>query len=74
MLLLYLHIGQLSDLMHILEEAGLPSPGYQLSPLQKLKQKYIFNGDFVDRGMQGVEVTALLLALFCAFPGRCIGL
>jgi serine/threonine-protein phosphatase with EF-hand domain len=50
--------GQLPDLIHILEDSGFPSP----------TNKYIFNGDFVDRGPKGVEVMCLLLALFSAFP------
>jgi hypothetical protein len=50
--------GQLPDLIHILEDSGFPSE----------TNKYIFNGDFVDRGPRGVEVMCLLLALFSAFP------
>lgn len=38
--------GQLSDLVHLMNHNGLPSA----------TNKYIFNGDFVDRGFQGVEV------------------
>ena len=52
-------VGQLEDLLHILDEAGLPSP----------TNKYIFNGDFVDRGPMGVEVMCILLALYSAMPG-----
>jgi serine/threonine-protein phosphatase with EF-hand domain len=48
--------GQLSDLIHILEECGMPSPN----------NKYVFNGDFVDRGNQGLEVVVILFALFIA--------
>ncbi|CAM9136649.1 unnamed protein product, partial [Ectocarpus fasciculatus] len=51
--------GQLEDLFHILDDAGWPSP----------TNKYIFNGDFVDRGKKGVEVVTLLFALYVAFPG-----
>ena len=48
--------------MHIIDESGLPSE----------KNKYIFNGDFVDRGTQSVEVMCILLALYNAFPGKLI--
>ncbi len=41
--------GQLADLVHLMNHNGLPSE----------TNKYIFNGDFVDRGVQGVEVRAL---------------
>eukprot|EP01039_Chlorochromonas_danica_P000938 gene938-1020_t len=50
--------GQLADLFHILDAAGLPTSN----------NKYIFNGDFVDRGPHGVEVMCVLLALFIARP------
>lgn len=50
--------GQLPDLLHILDEAGMPSEQHIL----------VFNGDFVDRGPQGVEVLCTLLALHAAQP------
>lgn len=52
------YIGQLPDLLHIIEESGLPSSHH----------KYVFNGDFVDRGEQGVEVMCVLMALYLACP------
>lgn len=52
--------GQLPDLVHILEESGFPSHHH----------KYVFNGDFVDRGPQGVEVMCVLLSLYAAMPGQ----
>lgn len=52
--------GQLPDLLHILEVSGLPGR----------HNKYIFNGDFVDRGAYGVEVMCTLLALHVALPGE----
>jgi serine/threonine-protein phosphatase with EF-hand domain len=51
--------GQIDDLLHILDNSGWPSP----------TNKYIFNGDFVDRGKKGVEVVTLLFALYLAYPG-----
>jgi serine/threonine-protein phosphatase with EF-hands len=50
--------GQVHDLFHILDESGWPS----------LTNKYIFNGDFVDRGQHGIEVVTILLSLYAAFP------
>ena len=50
--------GQLNDLLYILDESGLPSE----------TNKYIFNGDFVDRGQHSVEVICILFALYVAFP------
>lgn len=50
--------GQLADLLHILDTKGLPN----------LHNKYIFNGDFVDRGDFGMEVMCILLALLIAAP------
>ena len=52
--------GQLGDLLHILDEAGLPSEPNGV--------KYVFNGDFVDRGNHSTEVMCVLLALFIAQP------
>jgi serine/threonine-protein phosphatase with EF-hand domain len=48
--------GQLSDLLHILEESGMPSE----------TNKFVFNGDFVDRGDKGVEIMVILFAMFVA--------
>ena len=50
--------GQLHDLLFILKERGLPCE----------KVKYVFNGDLVDRGNRGCEITLLLLALKLAAP------
>lgn len=48
--------GQLSDLLYILDESGLPSP----------TNKFVFNGDFVDRGEKGLEIVVILFAFFVA--------
>ena len=50
--------GQLADLLHIIREFDLPSDN----------KIYVFNGDFVDRGAKGCEVTAVLLTLLLAYP------
>jgi hypothetical protein len=46
--------GQLSDLLYIFEESGVPS----------VNNKFVFNGDFVDRGPSGLEIFVLLLLAY----------
>ena len=50
---------QLADLLHILDDAGVPSKG----------NMFIFNGDFVDRGPHSVEIVMILFSSFLAWPG-----
>eukprot|EP00442_Polarella_glacialis_P018610 CAMPEP_0115101384 /NCGR_PEP_ID=MMETSP0227-20121206/33196_1 /TAXON_ID=89957 /ORGANISM="Polarella glacialis, Strain CCMP 1383" /LENGTH=471 /DNA_ID=CAMNT_0002497117 /DNA_START=101 /DNA_END=1516 /DNA_ORIENTATION=- len=50
--------GQFHDLLHIFELAGKPSP----------ENPYLFNGDFVDRGSNSLEVIFTLFALKLRFP------
>jgi serine/threonine-protein phosphatase with EF-hands len=50
--------GQLEDLLMIFEKAGLPSDS----------NPYVFNGDFVDRGDNGVEVMAIYLMFQILYP------
>lgn len=50
----------MADLFHIFDDAGLPSNTH----------KFVFNGDFVDRGDYGVEVVAILLAWHVAMPNH----
>lgn len=50
--------GQLPDLFYIIESSGWPTA----------TNKYLFNGDFVDRGKSGLEVMTLLLTLQAAYP------
>jgi serine/threonine-protein phosphatase with EF-hand domain len=51
--------GQLGDLLNIVTQNGMPSSS----------NKYLFNGDFVDRGDCGVECMNLILTLLVAYPG-----
>ena len=51
--------GQYADLMHVFYMHGFPS----------LEKPYLFNGDFVDRGNQGVEVTLTVFAFQQLYPG-----
>mmetsp|Transcript_26085 Transcript_26085/g.60415 ORF Transcript_26085/g.60415 Transcript_26085/m.60415 type:complete len:909 (-) Transcript_26085:47-2773(-) len=50
--------GQLADVLHILYHLGPPSA----------QNRYLFNGDMVDRGGQGVEILLILFAFFLADP------
>ncbi len=52
--------GQLTDLLHILDESGYPSS----------TNKFVFNGDFVDRGDKGLEIVCILLAFYVAEGGE----
>lgn len=49
--------GNLTDLLHIFHIFGLPP-----------QTKYLFLGDYVDRGSHSIEVITILMALFCKFP------
>jgi serine/threonine-protein phosphatase 5 len=50
--------GQFFDLLYILDVNGVPSEN----------NLYLFNGDFVDRGPNSVEVIISLFALQLAAP------
>ena len=54
--------GQLEDLLIIFEKAGLPSKS----------NPYVFNGDFVDRGDNGVEVMAIYFMFQILYPEPCV--
>ena len=49
--------GQFSDMVHFLEMTGLPP-----------SQKFLFMGDYVDRGSNSIEVCVLLFVLKIMFP------
>ncbi|XP_053511682.1 serine/threonine-protein phosphatase with EF-hands 2 isoform X2 [Artibeus jamaicensis] len=50
--------GQLDDLIFIFYKNGLPSP----------ERAYVFNGDFVDRGNDSVEILMVLFAFMLVYP------
>lgn len=52
--------GSLNDLHHIIKKYGIPGE----------KNRFIFNGDFVNRGPKQIEVLLLLLYSFLMYPSR----
>ena len=52
--------GQFYDLANIFDLFGFPTS----------ENQYLFNGDFVDRGVWSVEVTLLLFSFKLLLPGR----
>ncbi|XP_076853927.1 serine/threonine-protein phosphatase with EF-hands 2 isoform X2 [Brachyhypopomus gauderio] len=52
--------GQLEDLLLIFYKNGLPS----------LEKPYVFNGDFVDRGKDSIEILLILFAFLLVYPGE----
>jgi len=54
--------GSLPDLAHILNKVGWPGTRFGMT------RRYVFNGDFVDRGPHGCEVLLTLLALKALHP------
>ncbi|CAH2301495.1 serine threonine- phosphatase with EF-hands 2 [Pelobates cultripes] len=50
--------GRLDDLFLIFYKNGLPSP----------ERPYLFNGDFVDRGKQSIEILMILFAFLLVYP------
>jgi len=51
--------GQFADMIHFLEMTGLPP-----------NQKFLFMGDYVDRGNNSIEVCALLFAMKIMYPSN----
>lgn len=51
--------GNIDDLLRIFEKCGYPPD-----------KKYLFLGDYIDRGQYSIEVMILLLSLKCKFPNH----
>ncbi|XP_071504182.1 serine/threonine-protein phosphatase with EF-hands 2-like [Diadema antillarum] len=52
--------GKIEDLYLVFYKNGPPSPG----------NPYIFNGDYVDRGMHSVEIAIILFCFFLLYPNE----
>nr|DBA34125.1 TPA: hypothetical protein GDO54_001722 [Pyxicephalus adspersus] len=52
--------GKLDDLLLIFYKNGLPSP----------ENTYLFNGDFVDRGKNSIEILIILFAFLLVYPNN----
>lgn len=52
--------GNFHDLNYIIKKFGIPGKNY----------RFVFNGDFVDRGLQQIEVLVTLLYAFMLYPNR----
>ncbi|XP_047673883.1 serine/threonine-protein phosphatase with EF-hands 2 [Tachysurus fulvidraco] len=52
--------GQLEDLLLIFYKNGMPS----------MEKPYVFNGDFVDRGKDSIEILLILFVFLLVYPGE----
>ena len=54
--------GQFYDLLELFKKSGGPPP----------EQKFIFLGDYIDRGSNSVETIELLICLKCLYPDKTV--
>jgi len=64
--------GQYSDLLHMFKEMSDKNKYEQNEQIISGNSRYLFMGDYVNRGKQSCEVICLLLALKVRFPSQVI--
>ena len=64
--------GQYSDLINMFKEMGDKNKSEQNDYIISRNTRYLFMGDYVNRGKQSCEVICLLLALKVRFPEQVI--
>jgi len=64
--------GQYTDLLHMFKEMGDKNKSEQQDYIISKNYKYLFMGDYVNRGKQSCEVICLLFALKVRYPNQVI--